>query len=168
MLATGGRQLGKLAKKSPHPPLKKRGFLDPKSSDSVRVFLRSPRGSTGAASFKSNLPAQPDFSEILQDRHRPPRDLADGLMRNSSSLGGDFKGRQPLAWQTQFFFRTQLPVLYVVTAQHEFANAGKLTWQTGKLNGHLGSVVVGLCVYKSNLKIDCGRKEAPLGCHRPT
>jgi hypothetical protein len=24
------------------------------------------------------------FSEILQDRHRPPRDLADGLMRNSS------------------------------------------------------------------------------------
>jgi hypothetical protein len=40
------------------------------------------------------------ISEILQDRHRPPRDLADGLMRNSSSLGGDFKGRQPLAWQT--------------------------------------------------------------------
>jgi hypothetical protein len=25
------------------------------------------------------------FSEILQDRHRPPSDLADGLMRNSSS-----------------------------------------------------------------------------------
>jgi hypothetical protein len=59
------------------------------------------------------------FSEILQDRHRPPSDLADGLMRNSSSgqkwligqksgilrsLGEDFTGRQPLAWQTQFFF----------------------------------------------------------------
>jgi hypothetical protein len=33
----------------------------PKTSVFVRVFLRSPRGSTGAASFKSNLPAQPDF-----------------------------------------------------------------------------------------------------------
>jgi hypothetical protein len=56
------------------------------------------------------------FSEILQDRHRPPSDLADKLMRNSSSgqnallnkknrysrsLGEDFNGRQPLAWQTQ-------------------------------------------------------------------
>ena len=45
------------------------GFLDPKSSDSVRVFLRSPRGSTGAASFKSNLPAQPDF---FGNSPRPP------------------------------------------------------------------------------------------------
>jgi hypothetical protein len=49
------------------------------------------------------------FSEILQDRHRPPSDLADRLMRNSSSgqngsldgkavfrsLGGELKGRQP-------------------------------------------------------------------------
>ena len=43
------------------------------------------------------------FSEILQDRHRPPRDLADGLMRNSSSLGGDFKGRQPLYGRLVFF-----------------------------------------------------------------
>jgi hypothetical protein len=54
----------------------------PKSSDPVRVFLRSPRGSTGAASFKSNLPAQPDF---FGNSPRPPSDLADKLMRNSSS-----------------------------------------------------------------------------------
>jgi len=28
---------------------------------------------------RANRRAQPDFSEILQDRHRPPSDLADGL-----------------------------------------------------------------------------------------
>jgi hypothetical protein len=58
------------------------------------------------------------FSEILQDRHRPPSDLADGLMRNSSSgqkrligqksgvlrsLGEDFMGRQPLHGKLNFF-----------------------------------------------------------------
>jgi hypothetical protein len=36
-------------------------------------------------------------------------------------------------WQTQFFFRTQLTLPYVITSANEFANLGKLTWQTGKL-----------------------------------
>jgi hypothetical protein len=141
------------------------------------------------------------FSEILQDRHRSPSDLADGLMRNSSSwqkrltgqksgvfpsLGGGFQGaaapcmanmtlgapmrsdwradgagqighflapgeltqhgQRGLAifvptprlknvanWQTQFFFLTQYPRPFDLVERSEFANRGKLRWQTGKL-----------------------------------
>jgi hypothetical protein len=41
------------------------------------------------------------FSEILQDRHRPPSDLADGLMRNSSSGQNGSLDREaviPIPW----------------------------------------------------------------------
>jgi hypothetical protein len=103
------------------------------------LFCRE--GSNSAASFKSNLPAQPDFFGNSPRRHRPPSDLADGLMRNSSSgqtcssdkknrysrsLGEDFKGRQPVAWQTQFFSRRKSLRLYIARVELEFANRGKL------------------------------------------
>jgi hypothetical protein len=69
---------------------------------------------------RANLPAQPDFREILKDRHRPPSQLADKLMRILTSdkrlfrqsagisghflfLGRDFKGGSPLHGKLNFF-----------------------------------------------------------------
>ena len=88
---------------------------NPKIPVFVRVFLRSCKDQRVLLRSRAICRLSRIFSEILQDRHRPPSDLADGLMRNSSSgqkrligqrnqyscsLGGDFKGRQRLAWQT--------------------------------------------------------------------
>jgi hypothetical protein len=84
------------------------------------------------------------FSEILQDRHRPPSDLADGLMRNSTSRQNASFGQKigiPVSWARisrggsplrgkLTFFRTQLTARFVLTALNEFANRGKLS---GKL-----------------------------------
>jgi hypothetical protein len=86
----------------------------PKTSVFVRVFLGAREDQPVLPRSRAICRPSRIFSEILQDRHRLPSDLADKLMRNSSSgqnpkkIGipvpwGDFKGRQPLAWQLNFF-----------------------------------------------------------------
>src|SRR5437899_10763168 len=50
-------------------------------------------------------------------------------------------------WQTGklIFFSTQVPLRQWIAYENEFANLGKLTWQSGKLNGHLGAVKGPIC-----------------------
>ena len=98
---------GQLAGELRHPPAQKTwqsGFLTLKVQILFAFFFGAREDQPVLLRSRATCRLSRIFSEILQDRHRPPSDLADGLMRNSSSLGGDFKGRQPLAWQTRFLF----------------------------------------------------------------
>jgi len=55
------------------------------------------------------------FSRLAVEQRQTPRLKKRGKLANS------------------IFFRTQLTLPYVITSATEFANPGKLTWQTGKL-----------------------------------